>query len=130
MIIKYNNTVITNEFLSGKWSHPVTGVKYPSDWDASTIEGVTVEVLPEPEPPSPEPTGYVTTPAKLRLVLLGAGLLDTVEAAVQQADRETQLMWEFSLEYLSNHPKLVAMATALGINQEQMDALFMQAQEV
>ena len=55
-IIKYNNTDITAEFNAGRWAHPVTGVKYPRDWDASTIEGVTVETLPEPEPTPPQPT--------------------------------------------------------------------------
>jgi hypothetical protein len=45
MNIKYNNTDITKDFLAGRWAHPETGIKYPRDWDASTIEGVTVETV-------------------------------------------------------------------------------------
>ena len=52
-IIKYNGQDITGLFRAGKWAHPVTGVKYPSNWDASTIDGVTVEEVAE-TPPSIE----------------------------------------------------------------------------
>lgn len=52
-IITYNGQDITVQFKSGKWSHPVTGVKYPRNFPLSEIEGVTVEILPDPEPEQP-----------------------------------------------------------------------------
>jgi hypothetical protein len=40
--IIYNQTDITQLFEEGKWAHPVTGVKYPNNWNPLTIEGVSV----------------------------------------------------------------------------------------
>lgn len=49
-IIKYNGQDITAQFKSGRWSHPVTGGKYPSNFPPSEIDGVTVEIVPDPLP--------------------------------------------------------------------------------
>ena len=51
-IIKYNGQDITSQFKSGRWSHPVTGVKYPSNWN-DPIDGVTFETVPDPIPETP-----------------------------------------------------------------------------
>jgi hypothetical protein len=56
ILIKYNNQNITTLAKSGKWQHPETGVKYPSNWDFSAVEGITIETLPEPEPYVPTMT--------------------------------------------------------------------------
>lgn len=54
--IHYNGQEITQVFRQGRWRHPVTGNKYPANWDASTIDGVTVEnvVAEQPPPETPE----------------------------------------------------------------------------
>lgn len=59
-VIKYNNIDITAEFKAGRWQHPDTGVRYPSNWDASTIEGVTVETVDDPTPEEPAPQTQFT----------------------------------------------------------------------
>lgn len=48
--IHYNGQEITQVFRQGRWRHPVTGVKYPENWDASTIDGVTVENVVAEQP--------------------------------------------------------------------------------
>jgi hypothetical protein len=51
--IYYNGDDITSDFTLGKWQHPDTGVKYPANWDATAIEGITIEeVIPTPYVPS------------------------------------------------------------------------------
>lgn len=52
-IIKYQGTDITAQFNAGRWSHPESGVKYPSNFPPEEIDGVTVELVPEPEPVEP-----------------------------------------------------------------------------
>ena len=52
-IIKFNGQDITSQFKSGRWSHPVTGVKYPSNFPVSEIDGVTIENIPDPTPETP-----------------------------------------------------------------------------
>lgn len=66
-IIKYNDTDITEQFRSGRWSHPVTGVKYPYNFPPEEIEGVTVEVLPDPAPVLPTPEEIETQKERQRL---------------------------------------------------------------
>lgn len=50
--IYYGETDITQLFGKGKWVHPVTGVKYPDNWNPLTIEGVIVVDEPDPLPES------------------------------------------------------------------------------
>ena len=78
--------------------------------------------LDNPDIPVPESL----TPRQIRLALNANGLLAMVEAAMQQADRPTQIMWEFSTEYLRNDPILLATASGLGLSYTQLDALFIQ----
>lgn len=53
------------------------------------------------------------SPRQLRLALLEMDLLDAVEAAVAQADRATQIMWEYSTIYERAHPAWEQMAAQL-----------------
>ena len=80
-------------------------------------------VPPEPEP---EPVPTVLTIRQAKRVLLAAGLLDDVDAAVAQADRGTQLDWEYATEIRRDWPTLIAMATALGMTDAQLDQLFIE----
>lgn len=87
------------------------------------IPWVASYVPPEPEP---EPVPQVLTMRQARLVLLAAGLLDDVEAAVAAADRATQIEFEYATEMRRDWPTLVAMATALGMDAAQLDDLFIE----
>lgn len=63
------------------------------------------------------------TPRQFRLALLQEGLLDDVEAITAQ-NREHQIYFEYSLDFQRNHPLLIAMASAMGLTEAQIDDLF------
>jgi hypothetical protein len=67
------------------------------------------------------------SPREARLVLRRAGLLSAVEAWIAQADEETQIEWEFALEIRRDWPTLSNCAAILGLTEEQLDGLFIQA---
>ena len=66
------------------------------------------------------------TPRQARLALLQATLLDEVEALLAN-DKAMQIWWEYSLDIQRNHEHIVAMATAMGMTEVQMDELFILA---
>ena len=82
-------------------------------WDGEKV--VSKELIP------PIPT---LTPRQVRFVLNAAGLRETVEAMVAQADQYTKDWWEFSEEYKHDHPVLVQMAGQLGLTPEQVEQMF------
>lgn len=79
-------------------------------------------------PPDPEPVlvPQVITIRQAKLVLLAAGLLDDVDAAVSAADRTTQIEWEYATEVKRDWPTLMAMQASLGLSDSQIDQLFIQ----
>lgn len=74
--------------------------------------------------PQPTPVPQTLTIRQAKLILLQTGLLDDVDAAVAQADRATQIEWEYATEVHRTWPTLVAMASALGMTDAQLDDLF------
>ncbi len=82
--------------------------------------------LPDDPPPAPTVPQSVSM-RQARLALLGAGLLDDVEAAVASSTKDVQIEWEFSSELRRDWPTLVLLAGALGLTDAQLDALFAQA---
>lgn len=60
------------------------------------------------------------------LALEDAGLYDQVEAAVNsgQIEKRSKIMWDNASQFERMHPDLVAIATALGYTDEQMDGIF------
>ena len=77
-----------------------------------------------PPEPAPVPVPQVITIRQAKLVLLAAGLLDDVDAAVAQADRATQIEWEYATEVRRDWPTLIALASELGMSDESLDELF------
>ena len=71
----------------------------------------------------------VITPLQAKMQLDKIGLLDDVEAMVA-SNRQTQLYWEYALEIRRDHPTLQAMASALGLNDERLDEMFMEASKI
>jgi len=74
----------------------------------------------------------VTVPASVsmrqaRLALLGAGLLDTVEAAIAGAGPAAKIEWEYAQEVQRASGLVPSLATALGMTSAQIDALFVAA---
>ncbi len=97
----------------------------PLDEYEDMIALVESKIVPYVPPPTPVPQSVSMRQA--RLALLGAGLLDDVEAAVAQADRAVQIEWEFSGELRRDWPTLILLAGALGLSDTQLDTLFTQA---
>lgn len=66
-----------------------------------------------------------------RLALLGAGLLETVDAAIAAmpgAEGEAaRLQWEFRQTVRRDSQLVAQLAPVLGLSDEQLDALFTQA---
>jgi hypothetical protein len=78
-------------------------------------------------PQAPMPVSAIPTsisPAQARLALLGAGLLDQVEAAVAAGSRATQIAWEMATVIERSSPTVVALSAALGLTDAQLDDLF------
>ena len=65
------------------------------------------------------------TPRQIRLVLTEYGYREQVETMIAQStDYSLKDWWEYSLEYLRTNEQLLAMADALGLSAEQIDAMF------
>lgn len=79
-------------------------------------------------PPAPPPVQVpqVITIRQAKLVLLAAGLLDDVDAAVAAAGRATQIEWEYCTEVNRQWPTLIALSTALGMSSDSLDGLFIE----
>ena len=111
--------------------------------DTSTIErfGFTAADFPQaPKPNFPEwrplpeePTGVrVVSMRQARLALLQAGLLSQVEAAIAAIEdagqrQAVQIEWEYAADINRAHPWVQGLADALGLNETQLDDLFVAA---
>jgi hypothetical protein len=74
------------------------------------------------------------TMRQARLVLLGAGLLDRVNAAIASMPspqkEAAQIEWEYSGEVQRNKPLVLALGPALGLSDAQLDAMFVAASKL
>ena len=94
--------------------------------DCATGEETVVEVPVEP-PVVPE----AITMRQARLALLAADLLDSVDAAISSLpspQREAaRIEWEYATEVRRDSPTMALIGAALGLTEEQIDALFIDA---
>jgi hypothetical protein len=121
---------IDDELDISEMFHPsLTWVPAPGDVAVGDQydEGVFTR-LPPPKPASAVPTSI--SPAQARLALLGAGLLDQVEAAVAAGSRATQIAWEMATVIERNSPTVAALSAALGLTDAQLDDLFTTAASI
>ena len=67
-----------------------------------------------------------------RAALHLAGLLGSVEAmmALPETDALAKLAWQDASEFQRNSPTVLAMASALGMSETQLDDLFVQASKI
>lgn len=86
------------------------------------------EPLPDPVP------GYVTKrQGRQQLILIG--LIDTVQPAIDAITDSTQRalvqsFWDDSSIYERNHPQMITLAHAIGMNDEQLDKAFIEAEKL
>ncbi len=68
------------------------------------------------------------SPRQLRQALTRAGLRAGVEAAVLAGDQDTKDWYEFATAFERNHPRVAAMAAALGVSEQSLDDLWILAE--
>ena len=67
------------------------------------------------------------TMRQARLAMLNAGLLEIVNEAIVTAGSAALIEWEYAKEVERSSGLVPQMATALGLTESQIDALFIQA---
>ena len=117
-ILNDDNEVINAIVASEEYAEAT----YPGRW----------RVVETPEPPPPPPVAPASvTMRQARLALLGAGLLDDVEAAIaalpSPQKEAARVEWEYSQEVQRHNGFVSALAPALGMTEAQTDALFIAA---
>lgn len=119
--------IVGSEPEYDRLTHRIGNVSYAVGTDevVKTYEVVelTVEEIRERDVPT------TITPLQAKLQLHRVGLLDEVEAMVA-TDVEVRLYWEYALEIRRDHPTLLTMATALGLSDEQLDMMFIEAGKI
>lgn len=95
--------------------------------DAAQAALSTVQAELDALKTAPAPNVQVVSRLQARLALKGAGLLDAVEQAVAAASDDVKMVWADAQEFRRDSPTLLALAGALGLIDEQVDALFVAA---
>lgn len=90
---------------------------------------------PEPADPIPVPVITSVTMRQARLALLGAGLLDDVDAAIAAITdpvqrKAAEIEWEYAQTVDRNSPFTRQLAQGLGLTDEQKNELFIQASQL
>ena len=82
-------------------------------------------------PVVPTVVPQAVTMRQARLALLGAGLLSSVDAAIDAMSEPTRsaarIEWEYSNELQRANPLVLALGPALNLTSEQIDAMFIAA---
>lgn len=78
---------------------------------------------------------HINTPQSIsrfqgRTVLKRAGLFQSVEAAISQADEFTQDAWADAIEWRRGSAMISALGGALGLTEEEIDELFITAASI
>lgn len=115
----------TDQFEIGDQKYPPGYLLDLSDDDAAKL-GLKVSTAPDPLPPPIE----AITMRQARLALLGAGLLDKVNAAVVAAGPAAGIEWEYAQEIRRDSPLIAQLADGLGLDSATIDSLFMKASQL
>lgn len=74
------------------------------------------------------------TMRQARLALLQAGLLDDTEALIASLEgpegQAARIEWDYSSEVWINKPFVITLGSQLGLDDEQLDALFIAASQI
>jgi hypothetical protein len=76
--------------------------------------------------PEVAPVPAAISMRQARLVLLGAGLLDTVNAGIKGMPPAAQIEWEFASEVRRDNALIATLAATLGLDGAKLDELFTQ----
>lgn len=123
LIIQSNRIAAT---ATDDYTGPDDHITAPADFDPARMADYAVH----------DGTLALSVPQKVtmrqaRLALLGAGLLDDVDAAIaalpSPQKEAAKIEWEYSQEVQRHNGFVSVLAPALGMTDEQTDALFMEA---
>lgn len=110
-------------FLPGAWRFDGAG------WHVHDQAAIDAHPWPAAEQAPAVPQSI--TARQARLVLLGAGLLASIDAAIatlpEPQRSAAQIEWEYGTSIERHSPMLTLLAPALGLSEPQLDALFVQA---
>lgn len=111
---------------------PIHSTTTTSGEERANWSGLAWVVVPfAPAPPPQYPVPAAVTMRQARLALLGAGLLSSVDAAIDAMSEPTRsaarIEWEYSNELQRSNPLVLALGPALNLTSEQIDALFIAA---
>lgn len=70
------------------------------------------------------------SPSSWRLALIEFGLDEQVDALISQAGKEAKVLYEFSNKVLRNHPLIQTLAEALGKTNDDIEQVFLRAEEL
>lgn len=107
--------VVSDDHVGGQLIDMPEGFKIEDVGKFNVVDGMLVPSIPKE-----------VTPRQARLALLQATLLDEVELLLVN-DKAMQIWWEYSLDIKRDHPHIIAMGTALGMTEAQLDELFILA---
>ena len=105
-------------------TYAIIDVAAPADFAPNRYEWNGSDFVRLPDPDDAPPVPESVTPRQARLALLGAGLLDAVNAAVAAAGTQAQIDWDYALEIKRSNPLIASMAAGLGLTSAQIDDLF------
>jgi hypothetical protein len=98
----------------------------------TTQRALTPEEIAAIPPEMPAPIPRRVTMRQARLALLGAGLLEQIDTAINAIPDETErkaakINWEYAQEVDRDHQWVQGLSVALELSEAQLDALFTQA---
>ena len=125
-----NNTVVNvaeaDVALAGNWVPLADGARIGDLWDGEAF------VPAPPAPPHPPVVPPSVTMRQARLALLGAGLLDDIDAAINALPspqkEAARIEWEYSQDVQRHNGFVSVLAPLLGLTEAQTDALFLVAE--
>lgn len=118
---KIVNVAVADEPLATNW------IKLENDFSIGDnyINGVFSKAEIAVEVPQ------TLTPRQIRIQLTNSGLRQQVEDIIANTDDYAlKDWWEYSLDYKRDNPILIDMATQLGLTDEQIDDMFIQASKL
>lgn len=125
-----------------RWTgEPINGIRHPRNieqlWPDEELAAVGLEryTPPKPEPIPVDPLTRPISRVQFKAVLRIAGLYDSVAQAIEAIPDPVQkavarAKFEDSDSYDRDDPLFVMLAPAIGVTDEQIDALWLQAQEI
>ena len=89
---------------------------------ARAVAGEFGQIAPYVAPPPVIPK--VVTMRQAKLALLQQGLLDSVNAAIEQSDEAAKIEWQYATEVKRDNALVTAIASQLSLTEQQIDELF------